>query len=219
VDDDKAFADVVLYCQIGDKDLVLSYFEGKLNGKDLCYFDGIDYHRFREGMFTSFLKSSPNFLVNGTDPDAKLVKQLWLGCDYLNINEPKEHGLQFVSSITKDTTVQLYVEKYFIPGKTVRILDRQNSGGAPYDKVEGMMINLFAKGNTTFGQISTTYGTQSPQSYFKVLSVKEGVIFGNHYYDLVFDIRCDLFKYRVKEHPDALFGVLEGQYHTRLFRD
>ena len=44
-----------------------------------------------------------------------------------------------------------------------------------------------------------------------------GNLSGFEYYDLEFELRCELYKNRYNADPDALFGVLEGKYHTRLW--
>lgn len=130
---------------------------------------------------------------------------------------PKRHSLQFTSSITQDSTLKGFVEKHFIENKEIRILDRANSGGAPYDKVEGFIIQLYGMGTERLGQASTATGVQTSKSFFKPIKVEKGSVAGFDYYDLVFDLRCDLYKFRQQEQKQVLFGVLEGKYYTRIW--
>jgi hypothetical protein len=217
IDQDKTFSEVVFDCENADTSSITTYFQGTLSGKPFCTYDGVTGHEAYEGLITSFLSSSPVFNTNGSG--TKLVRQLWLGFGIFKLTA-NSHSLQFTSSITQDSTLKDYVENHFIEDKQITILDLTNSGGAPYDKVEGFIINLYARGTfdrSHLGQISTSYGTQRGKTYFKPVIVKKGSLAGFPYYDLVFDLRCELYKYRYGNDPDALYGVLEGKYHTRIW--
>ena len=48
--DNKALSEITFDCDNSNKGVVESYFIGKLNGKDICYYDGVaNYERFEIG--------------------------------------------------------------------------------------------------------------------------------------------------------------------------
>ncbi len=219
IEQDNILAQIDFRCKHELDTTIDTYFRGTLNNQPICYYDGVDGQKAYQGLVNVVTSSTPNFSIE----NSKLNKQFWLGFDRFSLGDPNGQCLQFVNPISGDSTIKGWIEKKIIPNKELLILDRTNSGGAPYDKVDGFIIYLFTTGNLNaikpgyLGQVSSVAGTQSKKSYFKPISVKKGNINGFEYYDLEFDLRCELYKNRYAQDADALFGVLEGKYHTRLW--
>jgi hypothetical protein len=216
---EKAFTETNFDCK-QDVD-ASNYFKGKLNGKEICYYDGIDYHRVVNKLQYKFITNKPEFFVNGKDPNAKYGYVLYLGFDNFLLEKDK-NAFAIESNFTqKDSLLGEYIEKNFAEGKTLNILDKFNSGGFPYDTKEGYIIELFcvaSAANSTnaavYTSVSTVAGGQSKDSYFKVSSLKKRLILGATVYDIKFDLKCELYK-NWRENPE-LYGILEGQYVCQI---
>jgi hypothetical protein len=194
-----------------------TYFKGKIGEKELCYYEGVgDLYTINKVFSnTMSITTTPELNLNANNPNSRRGNSLGLYF-YRSDGAMYETSLSLSSAFsTQDSTMKQYIDKYFLK-PSITILDKANAGEASHENKEGIAIYIYTylRPGESMGMLSTIVGKQSPDSYIKVKKAEKGVLFGKTYYDIVLDIKCDLFKHW--ESKPSFYGVLEGEYATRL---
>ena len=194
-----------------------TYFKGKIGNKDLCYYDGVDniYTINEVESNTVTITKTPELTLNTDNPNSRQGNSLNLFF-YRSDIERYQTTLKFFTPFsTRDSTMKQYIDKYFTK-PSITILDKENAGKYPFENKEGIQVYIFtckSPGIST-GLLSTVDGKQTSGRYIKVKKAEKVVVFGKIYYDIVLDIKCDLYK--TWGTGSIFYATLEGEYATRL---
>ena len=102
---EKALKEINIECK--ENPNALNYFKGKLNEKELCYYDEVDYHSSYNNLLSTFITNKPSILVNMKDSTARHGYIFHTGFYNPFVANKGEHYLSIQSNFTQqDSTME-----------------------------------------------------------------------------------------------------------------
>jgi hypothetical protein len=202
-------------CNGGNSDY---FFRGTINKDSICYYDNTENYLMYNGLGTSTI--SGNTLSVGSNSNNTGTYFLNLSFNQIYNRDSNFTTIDIIAPHIKPSKTPIDVKTFvdsFLKEGFLPILDNKSS---ELEKFKIVVNILHAKNNGHLSiDLTTSLGSQAT-SYLKCTQIEEKKEFGKTYYDLAFDLSCNLYcyNYSSKNYTDILlYGRLKGVFKTKLF--
>ncbi len=181
-----------MHCPEGKSD---NYFEGMINGQQVCYKDGIENYVFKYKFFSSVITDSPNLVVGSKNPDLLYLIVLAFDPRHPRPNGKESLNIKFPYFDPNRNTVEFLDSLFSIKHHELKSIIDGNELVRSKTKfiVELYMVDRGEHGERGNGfPISTIYGIQNNSSII-IDKVEKREFENSVQYSLEMTINCKLY--------------------------
>jgi len=176
------------------------FFKAIINGKNACYYDGVNNMKKELSYRNYFVTGSPS---TTTQPPKDAGHVILFG-----ITLDLEKGQKYQNWVEFSTPrFDLGISKEMFLDSLFSISDHQIAGKNFPNGIK-VKLSMYDKKQKSGGSVYSFYsevGCQSSESYLRFRKVEKKVEFGYKYYDIEMEVQCDLF-YHVNDDGYAQYG-------------